>query len=71
MDTTHEIAKLELERHDLYKLAGHNMISNKQRERIQEIKGKLDMLWDQHRREEAARRWGTRSATGRRNTSVA
>ncbi len=71
METMHEITKLEMERHELYKLAGHNMANAKQRERIQEIKGKLDTLWDQHRREDAARRWGTRSVTSRRDTSVA
>lgn len=62
-DTMSQIQKLELERHELYKLAAHNKITPKQRDRIPQLASELNLLWDQHRREDAARRWGPRSMT--------
>lgn len=70
-DTMHTITKLELERHELYKLAGHRQLNPKQRSRISEIAGELTTLWDQHRREDAARRWGSRSMVNRNKNSSA
>ncbi len=69
-NTMHKIIKLEHERHELYKLAGHRQLTAKQRERITQIAGELTILWDQHRREDAARRWGPRSMS-RKDTSAA
>jgi hypothetical protein len=59
-DTIHQIQRLERERHELYKAAGHRLLTPKQRERIGELANQLYVLWDQHRRDDAARRWGVR-----------
>lgn len=70
-DTMRQIVKLELERHELYKLAGRGQISQQKRERISHIAGELTTLWDQHRREDAVRRWGSQSMTNRKDSSAA
>jgi hypothetical protein len=66
-----QIIKLELERHELYKLAGRGQASQQKRDRIAQIAGELTTLWDQHRREDAVRRWGARSMTSRKDSSAA
>ncbi len=60
-DTMYKLQTLERERHKLYKLASHNQLSASERERISEITSQLQGLWDQHRREDAAARWGAAS----------
>lgn len=67
-DTMYKLQKLERERHRLYKLASHNQLSTSERGRISEITAQLQSLWDQHRREDAALRWGAESmAKGKRS----
>lgn len=46
------------ERHELYKLAGHQRLTTEQVNRIQYLTDHLAVLWDQHRREVAAQRYG-------------
>lgn len=58
MDTLYKIQKAELERHELYKKAGNSKASAADVARIQELASQLSILWDQHRREDAQRRWG-------------
>jgi hypothetical protein len=65
MDTMHKIQKLEMERHDLFKKAGNGKANAADRDRIGEITSQLYILWDQHRRDDAVRRWGARSAVRR------
>jgi hypothetical protein len=60
-DTMYKLQKLERERHKLYKMASHNQLNPGERERISDITSQLQVLWDQHRREDAAARWGAAS----------
>lgn len=69
MDAIHKIQKLELERHELFKKAGNGKAKADDRARIGEITNQLYILWDQHRREDAVRRWGARSAVRRATAS--
>lgn len=45
------IQRLSNERHKLWRLAGNGQATERDRERIQQITGKLDTLWDTYRRE--------------------
>jgi hypothetical protein len=53
-DTFQTILKLSDERFELYRLAGHQHLVPDQVGRINEITGRLSVLWDQYRRELAA-----------------
>jgi hypothetical protein len=54
-DETFElITQLSSERFNLYRLAGHEHLSQEQMARIQTLSDKLAVLWDQHRRELAS-----------------
>ena len=55
-DTLDEIQRLSNERHDLYRLAGKQHLTPDQEYRLNELSGRLPILWDQHRRELAAGR---------------
>lgn len=55
-ETLAQIHRLANERGQLYRLAGKSHLTADQRARIDEITGKLPMLWDQHRREVAGER---------------
>lgn len=57
--TMNRITKLVNERLDLYMLAGHHRLTDAQRDRITHITNQLPGLWDQYRREFAARRSST------------
>ncbi|MEM6284090.1 MAG: hypothetical protein AAF787_17995 [Chloroflexota bacterium] len=73
-DTMMQIIKLEKERQELYRLASHNQLPSARRDRFGQIANELNVLWDQHRREDAARRWGARSMVsqkGKSSTSAA
>ncbi len=48
------ILKLSDERQQLYFLAGKQPLSDVQRNRLDELNGKLPVLWDAYRREVAA-----------------
>lgn len=50
-DSFDEITRLANERHMLYRLAGHQQLSNPQKERLSQIDNQLPVLWDQYRRE--------------------
>ncbi len=57
MDETMElIQKLSDERSVLYRLASHSRLSPDQESRLNEISGRLPVLWDSYRRELAADR---------------
>ncbi|MBE0688962.1 MAG: hypothetical protein IH587_02425 [Anaerolineae bacterium] len=56
-ETMAKINALATERFNLYLLAGHQHLTRDQQERMQRITADLDVLWDQHRRELAARVW--------------
>ena len=51
-ETFRQINQLSEERLGLYRLAGKQHMTEAQRARIIEIKHQLEVLWDQHRREE-------------------
>lgn len=53
-DTFQSILELSDERFQLYLLAGHQHLMPDQVARIEEITGRLAVLWDQYRRELAA-----------------
>lgn len=53
-ETFQQIQHLSHERLNLYRLAGQQTLNPDQVNRIHLITGKLDTLWDQHRREHAA-----------------
>jgi hypothetical protein len=70
MDTLYKIHKAEMERHELYKKAGNSKASAADVARIQELANQLTVLWDQHRREDAQRRWGaSRGAANKSNAA--
>lgn len=52
-ETFRQINQLSDERFNLYRLAGKQHLTEVQRARITEITHQLEVLWDQHRREEA------------------
>lgn len=54
MDTLTTINRLSSERHQLYRLAGHQTLTQSQIDRIHAITGELYQLWDTHRREVAS-----------------
>jgi len=56
-ETLDYIQKLANERIELWRLAGKQRLTPDQQARIDEITGRLPLLWDQHRRELAAARW--------------
>ena len=70
MDALHKIVKLEMERHELYKKAGNRKATESDRARIGEIASRLNILWDQHRREDAARRWADKASTKRKTDAA-
>ncbi len=53
-DTFQTILNLSDERFQLYLLAGHQRLTPGEQARIDELTGRLYVLWDQHRRELAA-----------------
>ncbi len=53
-DTFSQILKLSDERQQLYFLAGKQSLTAAQHQRLDELNGKLLVLWDIHRRELAA-----------------
>ncbi len=53
-DTFSLILKLSDERQQLYFLAGKQSLTDAQHQRLDELNGKLPVLWDTHRRELAA-----------------
>ena len=53
-ETFQKINQLSEERLSLYRLAGKQHLNSKQLARIPEITHELEVLWDQHRREEAS-----------------
>lgn len=56
-DTTFDlIQKLAEERSQLYRLAAHQHLRAEQLSRVHEIEGRLNTLWDTHRRELASSR---------------
>ncbi|MBZ0294939.1 MAG: hypothetical protein K8L99_20420 [Anaerolineae bacterium] len=66
MDTMQQIQALSTERFDLWRLAGKQQLTTTQKTRIDHITGELAVLWDRHRREDAARRWNRRDDEPRR-----
>lgn len=52
-ETFRQINQLSDERLNLYRLAGKKHLNEAQRARITEITHQLEVLWDQHRREDA------------------
>lgn len=69
-DTLYQIQKLERERHNLYLKLGRGEGNAEDRIRVAQMADQLGVLWDRHRREDAARRWGARSVT-RQKTDAA
>lgn len=53
-ETFQKINQLSEERLSLYRLGGKQHLKNAQVSRLNEIKHELEVLWDQHRREEAS-----------------
>jgi hypothetical protein len=53
-ETLDLIQYLANERHNLYRLAGKQRLTEAQLSRVHEIEGRLAGLWDQYRRELAA-----------------
>ena len=53
-ETVELIQKLSNERLALYYMAGHQHLTPDQQYRLNELNGRLPVLWDQHRRELAA-----------------
>lgn len=53
-ETFQKINQLSEERLSLYRLAGKQHLKNAQVARLTEITHELEVLWDQHRREEAS-----------------
>ena len=53
-ETLDLIQKLANEMHYLYSVAGKQHLTPDQEQRLNEITGRLPVLWDQHRRELAA-----------------
>jgi len=70
MDTLYKIQKAELERHELYKKAGNSKASAADVARIQELTSQLSVLWDQHRREDAQRRWGESRGAAKKTSAA-
>jgi hypothetical protein len=70
MDTLYKIQKAELERHELYKKAGNSKASAADVARIQELTNQLMVLWDQHRREDAQRRWGASRSVAKKTDAA-
>jgi hypothetical protein len=56
-ETFEMIQKLANERFALYLLAGKQHLNPLEQGRLEEINNRLPMLWDQHRREIAGKRW--------------
>ena len=54
-ETMNQIHHLANERLNLYREAGRHSLSSAQMQRVHEINGELPMMWDQYRREYAAR----------------
>ena len=67
-ETMQQIQKMANERQYLWRLAGQREISPEQRQRIGEITTRLDILWDQYRREYAASK-NSQAASARRNAA--
>jgi len=65
-ETLDLIQYLSNERHNLYRLAGKQHLTDDQLSRVHEIEGRLAGLWDQHRRELATRYRPVRSSDLRR-----
>jgi hypothetical protein len=61
-ETLDLIQYLANERHNLYRLAARQHLTDEQLSRIHEIEGRLSVLWDQHRRELAATRRPVRAS---------
>ncbi len=57
-ETFSEINRLSEERLNLYRLAGKQHLSTTQQQRLSEIPNKLEVLWDQYRREIASEHRG-------------
>jgi hypothetical protein len=68
-ETMQQIITLEKERQELYRLASSKPLPAARRDRFGQIVNELNTLWDQHRREDAARRHGARSMISRRGTA--
>ena len=66
-ETLDQIQQFSNERLSLWRLAGHKQLSVDQQRRIGELIDKLYQLWDQHRRELAAR---NRSNPTRRDQNI-
>jgi len=69
-DTLYKLQKLERERHELYKRASHGQLDANGRQRLSQIGSELEVLWNQHRREDAAKRWGPASMARRKNPAA-
>ncbi len=54
-ETFAKILQVTLERQFLFRLAGKQGLSENQQLRLSQIEGELSVLWDQHRREVAAK----------------
>lgn len=56
-EALNQIQQLANERLNLYLLAGHQHLTPEQAHRLGELNARLPILWDQHRREYASRKW--------------